>query len=154
MLVASSILSTLCPAQDIAGDWQGTLIAGSADLRRVLHITKVVDGRLKGSWDSVDQSANDTPMISISLLDSKLKPTSGPIHGSYESKVHQGATAIPGTWSQAQNAQSRLRARHRFSARRGAATRADRDKPSSDSNRSCMPTVSMKVCDFRHFSAI
>jgi fermentation-respiration switch protein FrsA (DUF1100 family) len=102
MLFASSILSTLCLAQDIAGDWQGTLIAGSANLRLVLHIRKAVDGSLKGSLDSVDQSANDIPITSISLQDSKLKFTSGPIHGSYEGKVNQDATAIHGTWSQGQ----------------------------------------------------
>jgi uncharacterized protein len=102
MLFASGILSTACLAQNIAGDWQGTLNAGAVELRLVLHITKAADGSLKGTLDSIDQGANGIPITSISLQDSKLKFTSDPIHGSYEGKVNQDATAINGTWSQGQ----------------------------------------------------
>ncbi len=38
-------------AQDIAGDWQGTLSPmGDVELRLVLHITKNPDGTLKAHW--------------------------------------------------------------------------------------------------------
>ena len=37
-------------AQDITGDWQGTLSAGGAELRLVLHIVKAPDNNLKARW--------------------------------------------------------------------------------------------------------
>ena len=45
----------LARAQDVAGDWQGTLHAGGAELRLVLHITKAADNTLKATLDSIDQ---------------------------------------------------------------------------------------------------
>ena len=54
-------------AQNLAGDWQGTLKAGEAELRLVLHITKADDGSWKGTLDSVDQGANGIPVTTISL---------------------------------------------------------------------------------------
>jgi hypothetical protein len=44
------ISSALSQAQDIAGDWQGTLSAGGAELRLVLHIVKAPDSNLKARW--------------------------------------------------------------------------------------------------------
>ncbi|MGD1078140.1 MAG: hypothetical protein ABR881_07455 [Candidatus Sulfotelmatobacter sp.] len=58
LLAVSALLflsAGLAQAQDIAGDWQGTLSAGGAELRLVLHITKAADGSLKATLDSVDQ---------------------------------------------------------------------------------------------------
>jgi len=39
-------------AQDITGDWLGTLHAGAADLQLVLHITNRDAGGLKATLDS------------------------------------------------------------------------------------------------------
>ncbi len=88
-------------AQDIAGDWQGTLNAGGQELRLVLHITKAPDNSLKATLDSIDQpGANGIPVSSITLKDSKLELGLEIIHGSYEGKVSPDAKAITGTWSQ------------------------------------------------------
>ena len=48
-------------AQDIVGDWIGTLHAGSANLRILVHITRRTDGILKADMDSPDQNANRYP---------------------------------------------------------------------------------------------
>jgi hypothetical protein len=75
ILILSALVATtvvLASAQDIAGDWQGTLSANGAELRLALHITKSTDGTLKATLDSVDQGANGIPVSSISLKDSKL----------------------------------------------------------------------------------
>ncbi len=90
-------------AQSLAGDWQGTLKPGEAELRLVLHITKADDGSWKGTLDSVDQGANGIPVTSISLKESKLTFTMDSIHGSYEGTVNAGATEISGTWTQGQS---------------------------------------------------
>jgi fermentation-respiration switch protein FrsA (DUF1100 family) len=93
MLVAAA---TFAGAQDIAGDWQGTLNAGSAELRLVLHLTKAPD-----TLDSIDQpGANGIPVASVTLKDSKLTLDVAMIHAAYEAKVSPDSKIISGTWTQ------------------------------------------------------
>lgn len=88
-------------AQDIAGDWQGTLNAGGQNLRLVLHLTKASDSGLKATIDSLDQEgANDIPVASVTLKDSKLILEVAVIHATYDAKVSSDAKTISGTWSQ------------------------------------------------------
>jgi uncharacterized protein len=89
-------------AQNIVGDWQGTLKAGGAELRLVLHIAKNADGSFKATLDSIDQGANGIPVTSISLKDSKLSFTVDAVHGTYDGKVTADANEISGTWTQGQ----------------------------------------------------
>jgi fermentation-respiration switch protein FrsA (DUF1100 family) len=104
LILATEVVAAaaLVSAQDIAGDWQGTLSAGGAELRLVLHITKDDKGALKATLDSVDQNANGIPVSSISLKDSKLSLGVDAVHGTYEGKVAADGATISGTWSQGQ----------------------------------------------------
>jgi hypothetical protein len=97
-------ISTACAlqAQDIAGDWHGTLDTGQGQLRLVLHITKGDGGSYKATLDSVDQGANGIPVNSVTLKGSKLNLTVDAVNGTYEGDVNADATAIKGTWSQGQ----------------------------------------------------
>jgi pimeloyl-ACP methyl ester carboxylesterase len=90
-------------AQNLAGDWQGSLKPTGAELRLVLHITKADDGSWKRTLDSVDQGANGIPVTSISLKESKLKFAVESVNGSYEGTVNADATEISGTWTQGQS---------------------------------------------------
>ena len=95
--------ASLMRAQDIAGDWQGTLSAGGAELRLVLHVTKAADGSLKATLDSIDQpGANGIPVSSVTLKDSKLSLDIEAVHGTYEGKVAADGKSISGTWTQNQ----------------------------------------------------
>lgn len=88
-------------AQNVAGDWQGTLKAGGAELRLVLHITKAADGTLQATLDSIDQpGANGIPVKTITLKDSKMSLDIPAVHGTYDGKVAADATTISGTWTQ------------------------------------------------------
>src|SRR5579864_5981503 len=87
-------------AQDITGDWNGTLNANGAELRLVLHITKNSDGSLKATLDSVDQGANGIPVSSATLKDSNLNLKVDAVSGAYEGKVNADASEIDGTWTQ------------------------------------------------------
>jgi hypothetical protein len=89
-------------AQNIAGDWQGTLHAGPAELRLALHFTKTSDGGYTATMDSLDQGALGIPVSSVSVKDTKLNLTVDAVHGTYEAKVNSDGTAITGTWSQGQ----------------------------------------------------
>jgi len=99
---AVALVATLARAQDITGDWQGTLDAGMGQLRLVLHITKAPDNSLKATLDSIDQGANGIPVKSVTLKDSKLNLDVTAVHGTYEGKVAPDAKTISGTWSQGQ----------------------------------------------------
>jgi len=104
MAVALILLAgCLAQAQDITGDWQGTLDTGMGQLRLVLHITKGADGALKATLDSIDQpGANGIPVNSVTLKDSKLNLDVTAVHGTYEGKVAADAKTISGTWTQSQ----------------------------------------------------
>lgn len=104
IIMALAVFSaTVARAQDIVGDWQGTLKPGTVELRLVLHIAKGDDGSLKATLDSIDQGANGIPVTSISLQDAKLSFSVESVHGSYEGKVTSDGTEIEGTWSQRQS---------------------------------------------------
>jgi hypothetical protein len=105
LILAAQVVASasLVSAQNIAGDWQGTLSANGGELRLVLHITKGDDGMLKATLDSVDQNANGIPVSSISLKDSKLNLGVDAVHGTYEGKVATDGNTISGTWSQGQS---------------------------------------------------
>src|SRR5947208_4182230 len=81
------LVATLAQAQDIAGDWQGTLSAGGAELRLVLHVAKAADGILKATLDSVDQNSNGIPVSSITFKDPDLSLAIDAVHGTYDGKL-------------------------------------------------------------------
>ena len=103
MAIAALLFLTvgITRAQDISGDWQGTLSAGGQDLRLVLHLTKAADNSLKGTLDSLDQpGANGIPVNSVTFKDSKLNLDVAAVHGTYEGKLSADGKSIAGTWSQ------------------------------------------------------
>ena len=102
--IMCSLVALICisHAQDVTGDWEGTLHAGAADLHLVLHITKSDAGALKATLDSVDQAANGIPVSSITFTDSRLKLDVDAVHGTYEGKLSGDGANMSGTWSQGQ----------------------------------------------------
>src|SRR5260370_17670794 len=104
--ILMSILSAavlMANAQDVAGDWTGTLHAGAADLHLVLHITKSDSGALKATLDSIDQAANGIPVSSITLKDNKLSLGVDAVHGAYEGKLSTDGNTTTGIWSQTEH---------------------------------------------------
>jgi hypothetical protein len=99
-LLLSLFLVVGAHGQSVEGDWQGTLKAGGAELRLVLHVTKDDKGGLKATLDSPDQNSVGVPATSIALADSTLKFEMRMIDGSYEGKVNTDRTNISGTWTQ------------------------------------------------------
>jgi uncharacterized protein (TIGR03435 family) len=89
--------STLC-AQDLAGNWQGTLKAGK-DLRVILAVSKD-DGRLKAKLYSIDQGAQPFTVSSISQDGTAVKFTIDLIGATYEGKTSADGNSIAGTWTQ------------------------------------------------------
>jgi non-heme chloroperoxidase len=98
ILLASFSESSLY-AQDIAGDWQGTLKVGQ-DLRVILHIEKRDNGVLTGMLYSIDQGPDGIPASSVIMKDSTLKVAIDLVGGAYEGKVSADGQSIAGTWTQ------------------------------------------------------
>jgi len=86
-------------AQDIAGDWQGTL-KDKTDLRVVVHIVKGDGGGWNAMIYSIDQGPDGMKVTSLSLSGSDVKFSVDPIRGSYEGKLSADGTTIAGTWTQ------------------------------------------------------
>src|ERR1700760_1660365 len=85
-------------AQDLAGNWQGTLKA-SKDLRMILVVSKE-DGHLQAKLYSLDESAQPFRISSISQEGSTVKFAIDLNGVNYEGKLNAGANTIAGTWTQ------------------------------------------------------
>jgi hypothetical protein len=96
--------SSATPASQtgVVGDWSGTLNAGPAKLRLLLHIKAAQDGTLTGTLDSLDQGANDIPISTVELKDGKLNLNVAAVNGTYEGTVNKDSSEITGTWTQGQ----------------------------------------------------
>ena len=89
-----------CHAQNIVGDWLGTVQLGSAETRIQLHIAKGTKGGYTLTLDDIDHGQNGVVASSLSFTDSKLSFVADALSVSYEGKVDAAGTAIDGTWSQ------------------------------------------------------
>lgn len=89
-------------AQDIAGDWQGTLKTGGPELRIILKITKETEGVFKSTLYSIDQGTDGIAANSVTLQDSVLKITfdRDMLKGVYEGKISADGGSLDGTWTQ------------------------------------------------------
>jgi uncharacterized protein (TIGR03435 family) len=102
LLYLTAIVALMVPAlraQDITGNWQGSLKTPQKDLRTILVVTKD-DGKLKATMYSIDQTPQPIKASSVSLDGSAFKYAVDLIGGTYEGKLSADGTTITGTWSQ------------------------------------------------------
>src|SRR5579871_900054 len=123
LMLLAALLSAIAPAtlraQDISGDWQGTLHAGK-DLRVIVHIDKnspeknaaeksaadqagktaATNNAWKAVLYSIDQGPDGIPVSSVTFQDSTLKLGLELIHATYEGKLSADGQSIKGVWVQ------------------------------------------------------
>lgn len=88
-------------AQDITGDWQGTITSPQGTpMRIVLKVTHDDSGALKARIYSIDQGPTGDWADFITLRDSTVKFVVGMIQLSYEGKLSPDRNTITGTWTQ------------------------------------------------------
>jgi len=87
-------------AQDWAGNWEGTLIAGPQKLKIVFHITKDADGKLAATMDSPDQLAYDIKMDEATVKDGEITLSLAVSHAQYIGKMNEDKKGISGNWIQ------------------------------------------------------
>ena len=83
----------------IEADWEGTLDAGTAKLRLVLHIVRK-DGVLSAMLDSPDQGATGLPIDSITLSSASVRFEMKSLGGLYEGQLAKDDSQIEGKWMQ------------------------------------------------------
>lgn len=103
LLAAATVFSAgALPAQNLAGNWQGTLGAPPNALRLVLRVARAADGRLGGSLVSVDQGGWDDaiPIDSVVLRGSTVAFFLSDVGGTYRGTLTGHGSAIRGQWTQ------------------------------------------------------
>jgi non-heme chloroperoxidase len=86
-------------AQNIAGNWQGTIEA-SGKFRVVLKVQNPADGTLRADLYSIDQSSAAITVQSLTVTASAISFQAPTVHGSYKGTLNADGTAIAGTWTQ------------------------------------------------------
>jgi hypothetical protein len=111
------LLASGAYAQDIGGDWQGTIQQDGVQLRGKLRVIKGDDGAWHGTVFPIDMS-NDwgvgIRVTTMMLQDSNLKFTVESTQGFYDGLVTADRNTITGTWRHGQGdaAAADLHARH------------------------------------------
>jgi uncharacterized protein (TIGR03435 family) len=99
MVALALLAGTTLWAQDLTGNWQGTLKAGK-DQRMILVVTKD-DGRLQAKLYSIDETPQPFRVSSISQDGPTVKFAIDLNGTTYEGKMNADSNAIAGTWTQA-----------------------------------------------------
>ena len=98
MMALAALQGSALQAQNITGNWQGTLQAGPQKVRIVFKIALDND-KLKATLYSIDQPS---PPIATTITrdGSTVKITIPAINGNYEGKLSGDGNSIAGTWTQ------------------------------------------------------
>lgn len=84
----------------VEGNWQGALDVGGSKLRLVLKIAKTAEGKLKATVDSLDQSAKDLVVDTISFQDGILKFEMKALNASYVGTLSKDGSELAGQFTQ------------------------------------------------------
>jgi len=87
-------------AQNVAGDWRGTLGTGAGSLPLVLHLRTAPDGQLIATLDSPAQGGYGIPGNNVQITGSAISFEVASVHGSYTGTVSADGKTIAGTWTQ------------------------------------------------------
>jgi hypothetical protein len=132
----------------IAGDWAGTLDAGGAQLRLVLHISTSKDGTLAATLDSIDQGANAIPVKSATLKDGTLELDVAAVNGTYKGTINKDTSEIAGTWTQGQTLPLNFkRAQPETAAKPASPTDIDGTWTGKLETPSAMLTINLKIAN-------
>src|ERR1017187_2120164 len=88
-------------AQDISGNWQGTLQTGQGNgLRTLLKISKADNGARKAVMYSIDQSPQPIAVTSMTVQGRNLNSSFTPLDVTYTGMLNSDRTTIPGNATQ------------------------------------------------------
>lgn len=99
LLITPAWAASQAAGTDATGTWEGTLDAGTAQLRLVVHVTRGEDGALAGTLDSPDQGATGIPLTTVEGGGRRLAFTVEALGASYEGTLGADG-AVVGTFTQ------------------------------------------------------
>lgn len=105
--VVAVLVGSAVYAQELAGQWQGTIKSGSQDLRVIVRLSKTDAGGWTGAVYRIDEFAIGFPINSVTLENATLK-FSAP-RNSYEGKISADGTVMGGTLTDGQPFRLELR---------------------------------------------
>ena len=98
MIALAALQGSAAQAQNLTGNWQGTLQAGPQKVRLVFKIA-LEDDKLKATLYTVDRPS--APIATTITQDgSTVKMTIPGLNGKYEGKLSGDGNSIAGTWTQ------------------------------------------------------
>jgi non-heme chloroperoxidase len=101
MIGAVFCSGALAQAQDLTGDWQGTLNTAGG-LRMVLEVSKSDAAGWEAAVYSIDQAPAAVPVSSITLRGADLTFSIDALHAIYQGKLSADGGSISGTFTQGQ----------------------------------------------------
>ncbi|MBS1804885.1 MAG: alpha/beta hydrolase [Acidobacteria bacterium] len=87
-------------AQELVGDWQGTLVFGKVQLRVILKVSGNAGKKLTAEFYSIDQTTDPIPVDSIAQEGKIVKFALPVINGSFAGTMSADTNTIEGTWTQ------------------------------------------------------
>ncbi len=94
------LLAGAAAAQDVVGEWHGTLANATAELRLGLEITARPGGGYEGRMISPDQSPAWLPLDNIALQGDRLTIAGSRVAGRFEGQWDAAHQAWVGQWTQ------------------------------------------------------
>lgn len=91
---------TAMQSQEIEGNWQGLIEAGSTKLKLILKLSKAADGSFKAGLDSPDQGAMDLPVDTVTFKNGVLRFEMSQLKAEYEGTLNRDGSEILGLWKQ------------------------------------------------------
>jgi uncharacterized protein (TIGR03435 family) len=95
----AAVLGTGARAQDLSGNWQGTLKANK-DLRIIVNFYKGTKDAWSAKMYSIDQGAQPIEATSVVRQGSSIKVVVDAIGGTFDGKVSDDGKTMTGTWTQ------------------------------------------------------
>jgi len=99
-LLLTPLLGTTLLAQDIAGNWQGTLQPPQGAALRLVVKISLENDRWRALAYSIDRNPQPIPATAITRDGTAVKISFSAIAGGYEGKLSADGNSIAGTWRQ------------------------------------------------------
>jgi uncharacterized protein (TIGR03435 family) len=97
------LASTALPAQDLAGTWQGTILATPNNVRTIINITKSAQGEIIGLMYRPDEAEwQPTPVSAIKVQGNTVTFAINMMDVTYQGKLSADGKSISGTWAHGQ----------------------------------------------------
>lgn len=100
LVVLTALFAPALRAQDMTGNWQGTLKAGGKDLRLIVNVYKGEKDGLSGKFYSIDQTPQPFNTSVIKVDGATFKFSIDIMSANYEGKISPDGKSIAGTWTQ------------------------------------------------------